>query len=189
MIARNSMPATLVATLLLLVSWSPVAYAQKLYSSADGGFMVAFPTGYPSPQADSSEVPTQIGALTMHTFLTEQAGAACMVAYSDYPESAFEGANVKALLDSARNGALNNVRGKLIKQKKISINGHPGLSVYFRGKSGSTTIFGRFDYYIVAPRLYQIGFMALSQKEVDKPAVKAYFSSFQLTSSEIGTGE
>lgn len=189
MIIRYLIRTSLVATILLLAYWSPALHAQDTYTSRAGGFAVAFPNGYPNPRVDSSEVSTQIGSLTMYTFLTEQASSACMVAYSDYPEEAFEGANMKALLDSARNGALNNVRGKLIRQKKISINGNPGLSVYFRGKSGATTIYGRFDYYIVTPRLYQIGFMALSQKEVDARNVKTYFSSFRLTSQEIGTGE
>lgn len=177
-----------ISALVFVALGSLTLSAQDTFTSQEGGFSVAFPDGYPSPKVDSSDVSTRIGALKMYTFLAERNDAACMVAYSDYPEDAFDGASVSALLDSARNGALNNVNGKLIKQKSITINGHPGRSVYFRGKSGGTTIYGRFDYYLVEPRLYQIGYMALRQKSIDTREVKNYFSSFRLAEQAVGAG-
>jgi len=173
------------ATFVLVVA-STTLQAQNPYTSEEGGFRVAFPSGFPDPNVDSKDVETKIGTIQMKTFLTEQPNAACMVAYSDYPAESFEGASTQALLDSARNGALSNVGGKLIKQRNITINGYPGRSIYFRGKSGSSTVFGRFDYYLVQPRLYQVGYMTLRQKDIDAKKVKAYFSSFGLL--DISTG-
>lgn len=168
-------------------STSSATAGEKLESDA-GRFNVQFPDGFPTAKEDTKDVPTKIGTLKMHTFLTELSDAACMIAYSDYPEEAFKGADIDALLDSARNGALNNVHGTMETEEKIEMNGHPGRSIIFTGNSGGTTIHGRFDYYLVKPRLYQIGYMALSKEKVAESGVMAYFKSFGVTATEPAEG-
>jgi len=155
-------------------------------SSDTGRFVVQFPSGFPAPTQQTQQVPTKIGTLAMITYLTEQQEAACMVAYSDYPEAAFEGADVNALLDSARNGALNNVNGTMDSEEKITLDGNPGRSIVFTGSSQGRTIHGRFDYYLVRPRLYQVGYMAMSKEKLGEPGTVAYFKSFALSKTKEG---
>lgn len=169
-------------------SSSDASEGKKLASEA-GRFSVQFPGGFPDAKESSQNVSTKIGDLTMYTYLTEMDSAACMVAYSDYPDKAFEGADIDALLDSARNGALNNVKGTMESEEKIELNGHPGRSVIFTGNSGGTTIHGRFDYYLIKPRLYQVGFMSLSRDKVADPGVMAYFKSFGVNESKAPSAD
>jgi hypothetical protein len=156
---------------------------EKLMSDT-GRFSVQFPGGFPKATKASQPIQTKLGPLTMITYVTEEAEAACMVAYSDYPDEAFEGADINVLLDSARNGALRNVNGTMEKEEQISINGSPGRSIVFTGKSQGKTIHGRFDYYLVKPRLYQVGYMALAKDKLTEPGTEAYFHSFAVSSGD-----
>jgi len=161
-------------------SASETALGEKV-SSDSGRFVVQFPEGFPAPKQQTQTVQTKIGPLAMITYLTEEKDAACMVAYSDYPEAAFDGADVNALLDSARNGALNNVNGTMTSEEQITLNGHPGRSIIFAGSSQGQTIHGRFDYYLVKPRLYQVGFMAIDSTKLTQGGTMSYFKSFALS--------
>jgi hypothetical protein len=151
-------------------------------TSTDGGFHAVFPM--PSePSMSSAPINTAIGEIMMYTYMTTDDKGAAMIAYVDYPTEAFEGASLDAMLDSARAGAMRNLNAKVTKQTKITIDGHPGRSVYFTGKSNGLKLYGRFDYYLVTPRLFQVGYLSINAKDVNTAKIKAYFNSFELVES------
>ncbi len=176
---------TLLGVIALLVSAiAPVrAQAPGDVTSSDGRFHAVFPMST-APSMSTAPVNTAIGEITMYTYMATDDRSAAMIAYVDYPTEAFEGASVEAMLDSARAGAMRNLHGKVTKQSKITIDGHPGRSVYFTGKSSGMTLYGRFDYYLVAPRLYQVGYLSSKAKDVSTPNIKAFFNSFELVEAE-----
>jgi len=167
----------------LLIAFATTAglHGQSSITSSEGGFAAIFPTAT-QPERSSSPIETDVGQIEMVTFMATEGDFASMVAYSDYPIAEIQSRHVDAMLDSAREGALRNLNGRLIRQRRISIDGHPGRSIFFRGKSQGFTIYGRFDYYVVSARLYQVGYITTRQKDVDARKTKAFFASFKLLS-------
>ncbi len=153
----------------------------EMLKSEKGSFTAQFPEGFPTPTESSTKVPTAVGNLDMITYMSTSTNAACMIAYADYPNKAFAGTNLETMLDSTRSGAMQKINGEVTKEEKITLNGHPGRSVYFSGSAGGQTIHGRFDYYIVKPRLFQVGYMSAEKADLESPSVAAFFKSFALS--------
>lgn len=160
------------------------AFEGTLLESEEGRFSVRIPVGFSSPEESTVPLETAVGKLDMKVFTAVKgAGAVIMAAYIDYPEEAFA-AGTEKMLDGARDGALKNLNGKLSSQKSITLLGHPGRSITFSGTSAGTKLFGRVDYFIVKPRLYQLLYISQKKADVGTTAIKNAFSSFTLTNQE-----
>ncbi len=124
---------------------------------------------------------TAVGKLDMKVFTaTKGQGSVFMTAYIDYPENAFE-AGTEKMLDGAREGALKNLNGKVDRQESVTLDGNPGRSMTFTGKTGGMDVYGRVDYYIVKPRLYQILFLSQDKAMVEDASITTAFGTFKIT--------
>lgn len=149
-------------------------------NSQEGRFSVEFPAGFTDPAENVVEVEIPGGTLPM-TMYTASKGAtsAYLVAFLDYPEESFE-QGIESMLDGAREGALKNMNATLESQKSITLNGHPGRSITFAGFSGEQRVYGRIDYFIAKPRLYQVLYLTSSKTKVNAPEITACFESFTI---------
>ncbi len=95
------------------------------FSSSEGAFSILMPG---APTEHTNTVNTAVGPIDAYFFLLEQKDIAYMVGYSDYPDTVVQKTNPDAILEGARNGAVANVQGKLLKELIISLNGYPGES-------------------------------------------------------------
>jgi hypothetical protein len=80
-----------------------------------------------------------------------------VVAYSDYPAEIIEQTDPQALLDSSRDGAVNNLGGTLVSEEVIDLAGNPGRSLVISANANqeqTATINSRI--YLVENRLYQV---------------------------------
>ncbi len=165
----------------LAVSTAGRAFEGTLLESKEGRFSVRIPEGFSSPEESTMPLETAVGKLDMEVFTATQGESSVfMAAYIDYPESAFE-AGIPAMLDGAREGALKNLHGKVLSQKSTSLLGHPGRSMKFVGKTGGMRVYGRVDYFIARPRLYQVLFLSSAKAMVEDPTVTAAFKTFTIT--------
>ncbi|MBS1911721.1 MAG: hypothetical protein JST22_07030 [Bacteroidetes bacterium] len=151
------------------------------FQSKDGRFSFTFPDGFSEPSPSTMPLETAVGNLKMKVFTsTKGSGSVFLAAYIDYPKKAFtEGTEV--MLDGAENGAMENLGGTVDTKHSIAIDGNPGRSLVFHGNNKGTDIFGRVDYYIVKPRLYQILYLTDSQENLTDDNITNAFSSFALT--------
>lgn len=150
-------------------------------ASADGRFKVMIPEGFANPQESTMPLTTAVGTLNMKVFTAAKGDAAVfMTAYVDYPEEAFAN-GTDVMLDGAREGAMKNLNGTVDRQESITLDGNPGRSVTFSGKSQGIDVYGRVDYYIAKPRLYQILYLSQSKDGLDDESIKNGFSSFAIT--------
>jgi hypothetical protein len=95
-----------------------------VYTSKEGGFSVALPA---KPAASKQRVATATGHLDVHLFIVEtKDDAAYVVSYSDLPAAEIKAGTAQKRLDHARDGAVDNARGKLRTEKKIELAGFPG---------------------------------------------------------------
>lgn len=165
-------------------SFLPSPPFQNILVSKPGRFSIALPDGYPKPQLENSNVPSEIGQikLSMYTSVREDQGV-CLVGYSDISSMTITPELKEDMLNGAKEGALAQLNATLEAEEGIMLDGHPGRSIRFTSNNDEITLRGRMDYYMVGKRLYQIGFIEISDGALDSEGINNYFSSFKLTSA------
>ena len=163
----------LVATLPLLLGQVSPPPSWRSFAPKDNSFTVAVPG---APHEKKQQVKTESGPADVTLFVWQgPAETTFVVSVTDYPEAAVQGAEDKRL-KNARDGAVENSKGKLIHERKITLTGIPGRELWI-GTDMDGMIRARF--YAVKQRLYQT--MALGPKTaVETKEVAAFLDSFKL---------
>jgi hypothetical protein len=152
------------------------AQAWKNFKSASCKCSATFPG---APTEKRQKVPTeQVGDLeaVMYLLETPDKTGAYLMMYNDYPKDKTKNADPQKVLNGARDGAAAKIKGKVLSEKKITINGQPGRELEIEG--------GALKYYarIVLSnktRLYQA--IVVMQKDKAKPAdVRKFLDSFKV---------
>jgi len=124
--------ALLVFTLLITLNFATAQNWEK-YKSQDLAFTSLFPK---TPKLTVQKIPTAVGELDMHMVMYAPGygdlNAVYSIIRSDYPKDQFEDVTSEynnSVLDGAVNGAINNVKGTLVYEKKITLNGYPGREI------------------------------------------------------------
>lgn len=153
-------------------------------TSPDRDFVVTFPG---EPVADSVEVPVD-PTLTVTTEILayETAdGDALLASWVDYPDD-FDSSDSDAVLEGARDGALDNVAGELTESEFITLDGRPGISfaadVEMMGVNGIYLA----RTFIDDTRLYQVVAIGTADTGFEADGT-AFLDSFQFTGE--GRGE
>jgi hypothetical protein len=142
----------------------------KPYSYAADGFSASFPS---QPAAEKRSVPTDAGALEIRTYTVEDGTTALISAVCDYGAAA-SGKDPDTLLDSAQAGAVSNIKGHLVSQKKITLGANHGVA--FEAENDSAHLSARA--YLVGTKLYQmIVALPLNSNYAD---TTRFLDSFQL---------
>ncbi len=155
-----------------------------VYKSPKGTYSVEFPRGMSDIDEQTQTVPTDIGRIDMHMAMGRSEKAVALVAYAQYPDEAFQPEVAKSVLDKAQEGALKNMSGTATAQEDITLDGHPGRTVWFMGKTPTNqSAYGRVDMYLVHPYFYQILYAADDSTHLDSADMQRFFTSFTLGAS------
>ncbi|MBL4685438.1 MAG: hypothetical protein JKY37_12660 [Nannocystaceae bacterium] len=148
------------------------------FSSETAGFKTRFPA---APEHKKLSAPTALGDVATEMFSCEiEGGAFLAVSVSTMPaalkESEFD---MEAGLDGARNGAINNVQGTLLKEKSIKWLGFDARE--FEAKTtrdgGEMRLVARI--VLKWPKLYQL--MIVYPTAAPVPPIQRFFAEFELT--------
>jgi hypothetical protein len=147
------------------------------FSSEAGNFSISTPKTMEETQ---QSVQTPVGPINIYTFTAESNDSAYVVAYSDYPPEIVAQSDPEMLLDSSRDGALNNLGGTLVSEEVIDLDGNPGRSLVIDTATETgdkATINSRI--YLVNNRLYQI-LVVTPESKAEKVDSAAFLESFSL---------
>jgi hypothetical protein len=129
---------------------TPSAVQKADFTSDDGKFAAAFP-GLPKLK------PEIVAGKTIKTYLFEYPAGAYAVAYADagFGDAELQQPGfVEHLLDSARDGCLAKVQGKLVSEQKITLDGNPGREIKLELPEQKGLM--RDRVYLARARLYQV---------------------------------
>ncbi len=162
----------------------PVEYGSqewKEFSSPEGHFTILFP-GKPREYVQPPD--TKAGRLEKRIYALETALATYIVAYDDLAPFSADPATIKQMLDSGRDQAIASEKGKLLEEKNISLDGHPGREIVAETPEGIL----KTRVYVVRQRLYQIILFTPSSQmrskesgQLDQSMTHKFFESFRLT--------
>jgi hypothetical protein len=151
---KSRLSQCLLVGFLLLTACNSAPPSPEVFVSDSGQFEIAAPAPFEETQ---QSVETPVGPVEIYTFTAETENTAYVVAYSDYPAEIIEQTDPQALLDSSRDGAVNNLGGTLISEEVIDLAGNPGRSLVISANANqeqTATINSRI--YLVENRLYQV---------------------------------
>jgi len=165
------------ATLFNLTIHGLVPKVAREFKSEAGNFSVQTPY---TLKESSESLDTQVGEIEIHSFLGEQGNESVSIGYTDYPAELVQVSDPERILDGSRDGAVANVKGELVSETRISLDGYPGreltISVIADNKQ---EIVLRGRVFLVENRLYQIMAVAPKGKENAKN-IDAFLQSFAL---------
>lgn len=160
------------------------------FTAPDGSFTVRMPK---EPEADEQTVPTDAGDITVAMYSVEANNHMVLVGQNGFPESIAETIAtgdeefVQSMLDGGRDGAIGNVSGTLMDEKRITVNGFPAREFTFNiapdASPLNADITGTARVILTKDRLYQL----ISLQETSKATpdeIQAFFDSFQLTAGQ-----
>lgn len=157
---------------LLLCGFIP---AWEEFTSEEGGFTVMMPK---TPTHETSEIPTAIGPVTMHTFSASNNNKwAYMVIYSDYDAESVSAADPSTMLEGARDGVMKQLGGKIVIDRDLTIGGYPGKEVEV--VTSDKQFRCRARLFLVDNRLYQVIAVVPGKAKLTKDAEK-FLESFKI---------
>ena len=148
------------------------------FTSEAGGFTVTLPAGFAPFQEKRNEATKMTGYTSSGPNDT-----ACNISYSEFSDALTNQLDDPEKMDKAlgamRENSMKGMNGIPDKEEKITVQGHPGLSVHGT-IAGAQTLHFRMDNIIANKRGYRFGCLSTNKEELDKPEIKAFFNSFQL---------
>lgn len=156
----------------ILSAQTPAAQAQewKTYSYPADGFSASFPS---QPEESKRNVDTAAGTFELRSYIVDSGAVALFVGVCDYGATV-QGQDPDTLLQGAKNGALENSKTHLTRERKISLGIYHGLE--FESESDAAHFYARI--YMVGSTLYQIVVVSpLGQPYAD---TARFLDSFQL---------
>jgi hypothetical protein len=151
----------------------------RSFAPKDDAFTVALPFA-PMEKKQQLKAPEGDGMIDVSLYLCEGAKVGMnegtlVVGVSEYPPALVQGGEEKRL-KHARDGAVQNAKGKLFHERKIALTGYPGRELWIEiGEERAI----HMRLFAVKQRLYQT--MALGTKDfIESKEAAAFMDSFKL---------
>jgi len=138
------------------------------YSDTPGRFTMMMPI---SPVKSEQPVETDSGKLINHLFLATTSTAAFLISYVDHPVKE----DPQKILERVRDGAVNGIKGTLLRSTNITHKGYPGFE--FAASVADAVYTSRI--YLVNDRLYQIVVVGPPGTKMSED-INRYMASFDL---------
>lgn len=145
----------------------------KTFASDDKRFTVQFPA---EPHRETDIVNTPSGRVELIQYMSKNEDILYAVMYGDYPGNALVGMSSDQLLDNARNGAVENIQGKLLSELIILKGNYPGREITVKVEP-STVLTAQI--ILKDNRVYQVMVVTPSDKLFVSQR-REFFNSFEI---------
>jgi len=110
--------------------------------------------GTPAEQTQAQD--TDLGPIDVHMYTFEGGDVAYLVGYNVFPAAVIDASTPAAILDGARDGQVETVKGTLVNESEITLGTYPGrdLEIQVEGSDGASSL--RTRLFMVGDRLYQL---------------------------------
>jgi hypothetical protein len=178
---KNLKSLAAVLTFLFISFGFTTASQWEIYEVAD--FKAKFPS---KPTYETQVVNSAVGNLTMHIHMYDASntGTDDNLVYgiisTEYPDSTIDSNDSELMSNmfrSAIDGAVSNVKGKLLSEKNISIGKYPGREI--KVDYGDGVAFIRMRLYLVKNKMYILQTITLTEKD-NNASINEFLNSFQL---------
>jgi hypothetical protein len=147
----------------------------KTLTSEKGAFTISMPG---TPTESQQTYDTDAGPVTATLYMLELDGGnvAYLAGFNDFDKKQVAGKDPQDMLDGARDGAVANVQGTLVKETKITLDGNPGREILVQAP-GDMLVYARV--YLVKNRLLQ-ALVVMPKKTLKEGDVTKFLTSITL---------
>lgn len=179
MVGQRSLSVLVITVATLLMgcdAMKPPAFER--FTSKAGRFSVMMPG---KPKKQTQNVPSAVGNIKMDVYSVDRFSYAYLVMTSDMPTPRkLKDDEIRQVLNDARDGALGQTKGKLVKETEITIDGYIGKEIEITAPEVKGMARNRM--YWVDGRLYQV--MVVGPKStIHSDDTEKFYASFKLTGS------
>ena len=142
--------------------------------SEEGNFSVNFPG---KPTENIHRIPTKDGnelEIFVYAYESHDSTVEFFLSYNNIPN--FVSADPDSILQGAKMGPAQVMRTSIMEEKKLEINGYPGL--YFKGLGLDVAMI--YYIYVVKDRMYQLAILNKEPREPTAAEIKNFMGSFKL---------
>ena len=150
---RRKMLVLLLGGLLLLAGCGGSGGGDwQTFEASDGGFVVSMPG---KPVKNQESLATAVGPLESYSYIyaPSRGKTSFGVDYADYPREVVARNDPERVIDSARDALVTKVRGRLLRQGGIAVDGNPGRELDVALTDGQ---FVRARIFLVGQRQFQV---------------------------------
>jgi hypothetical protein len=147
------------------IVWTPV-------TAADGSFKIEMPG---KAELKSASLATPAGPAEQKVYVVQDDEHFYMAGYVEYPAKVSAKVPDRELLDTARDGAVERSRGKLLLDEPKQMNGVAGRRIEVDAEEGSVRVRG--DLFVQGRRLYQV-FATTKTPDIGSAEVARFLDSF-----------
>jgi hypothetical protein len=147
------------------VEWTPI-------TASDGSFKIEMPG---AAKLTSTSLSTPVGAAPVQMWVVQDDEHAYMAGYVEYPEQLRSKVTEREFLDTARDGAIDRSRGKLLIDEPKEVAGITGRRIEIDAENGAVRVRG--DLFVSGRRLYQV-FATVKPTEIGSAEVARFLDSF-----------
>jgi hypothetical protein len=146
----------------------------KEFTPKDGSFSVLLPG---TPTEHKKTVMSPNGMVEVLLFEVSGPGdSKFVIGYSEFPEGSIKPGTEDKRLDNARDGAITNAKGTLVRQKNLLLDKYPGREAVFKVEGKGLVL---LRLYAVKNRLFQLVVMGNEELLASQDAEK-FLKSFKL---------
>jgi hypothetical protein len=141
----------------------------------------------PDYKEESNTAPTAAGNIQTTSYMVVlESGRGYYVAFADYPAAMVTASNREKILDGARDGAAGNIKGKLVSEKKVSMDGSAGREIVIAASEEPVTV--RVRMTLVKNRLYLIQALSVGPlRDVPDPDADRFLESLHFLQDSAAT--
>jgi hypothetical protein len=140
-------------------------------------FSITLPQSFAALQKKVLPVETYLGQGTMTRWISNNPEKLCTVVLYDYSPQVIASYSDNALLEMTQEDVT--MKGQILSQQNTTLGHFKGKSYWFRHPNGKA--YGRFNFIVARPKLYQYGCIAGSEAALKTPEVNTFVQSFRLS--------
>jgi hypothetical protein len=167
-------PVLLLLVASLLAGCSRRAAEWVTVTADDGSFRIELPG---APKRVSRSLETPAGPAPIEMWVRADSDETFIAGYTEYPAAVRAVVGEDELLDSARDGAVARVRGRLLIDEPHAQGDVHGRRIAVDAEGGRVRVRG--DLYVSGRRLYQV-FATTAPPDTDSPEVERFLASFRI---------
>jgi hypothetical protein len=143
-------------------------------NSEEGNFSVNFPGEASKKTMSMPAADGSVLNIVSYSYLSPDSNIVYLLSYNNIPN--YASSNPDSILDKAKIGPAQRMRTTIVEEKKLEIDGYPGL--YFKGLGLDIAMV--YHIYIVKDRMYQLAILNKIPREPEKKEIEGFMGSFKL---------
>ncbi len=143
--------------------------------AGNGTFGIVIPPDFPKPGLQEPKDPEA----SIHVFMAKKDDKhVAMFGWNRYNNMDLNEVAINYLLQQSQTSAVKQMSGRATDTSDLRLGPYKGARVWIAAGSGGNLSVARYEYYVIPPYLFQIGYMTTDGKELESAKVDDYFKSF-----------